>query len=46
MKMDCQSSPDGRENPRLFLARFGMTAGIWFINKPKPFASENLFYIC
>ena len=20
-------SPDGRENPRLFLARFGMTAG-------------------
>jgi hypothetical protein len=24
---DGNPSPDGRENPRLFLARFGMTAG-------------------
>jgi hypothetical protein len=46
MKMDCQNSPDGRENPRLFLARFGMTAGKWYIKKRKPFASEILFYIC
>jgi hypothetical protein len=38
---DGNPSPDGRENPRLFLARFGMTAG----NSSKKKINKNRFLI-
>jgi len=34
-------SPDARENPRIFLARFGKAAGKWIADLTQTFAQKS-----